>query len=139
MLIAIYNFIGGEQIKNILIIEDDKALSNGIVLALQGEGIAFVQSFSIKSARENTKDGRFDLLIADINLRDASGLDFLREIKRKCATPVVILTANDMETDVVTGLEMGGRRLHHKAFQPCGFARAREHTASQASTKLGAI
>lgn len=93
--------------KKVLIVEDDMALSKGIVLALQNEGISFSQCYDIKSARQKLISGKFDLLILDVNLPDGNGLDLLRELRQTQSTSVIILTANDMETDVVTGLEMG--------------------------------
>ena len=51
---------------------------------------------------------RFDLLILDINLPDGSGLDLLRQLRMNGdSTPVILLTANDLELDEVTGLEAG--------------------------------
>lgn len=47
------------------------------------------------------------MIILDINLPDGNGLDFLKELRKISAVPVIILTANDLETDVVTGLELG--------------------------------
>lgn len=105
-------------------IEDDRALSNGIVLALQNEELAFSQCFSIKSAREQLAGGRFDLLILDINLPDGNGLEFLRELKK---TPVILLTANDLETDIVAGLELGANDYITKPFS-LAVLRARVNT-----------
>lgn len=118
---------GGERIKNILLVEDDRALSSGIVLALQNEEIALLQCFSIKTARQQMSEGQIDMLILDINLPDGSGLDFLREIRQKLAVPVILLTANDMETDVVTGLEMGADDYITKPFS-LAVLRARVNT-----------
>ena len=47
--------------------------------------------------------GDFDLLILDVNLPDGSGLDLLREVRRcHSSVPVILLTANDLETDIVS-------------------------------------
>lgn len=123
----LYNLQGGEHIKKILIIEDDKALSNGIVLALQSAEIAPSQCFNINSARTQLGSERFDLLILDINLPDGNGLDFLREMKREQTMPVILLTANDLETDVVIGLEMGADDYITKPFS-LAVLRARVNT-----------
>ena len=50
----------------------------------------------------------FDLLILDINLPDGSGLELLRALRQNGdLTPAILLTANDLELDEVTGLEAG--------------------------------
>lgn len=100
----------------ILIIEDDISLSNGISLALKDSEITFVQVQDLRSARQNIENSNFDLIILDINLPDGNGLDFLKELRKSSAVPVIILTANDMETDVVTGLELGADDYITKPF-----------------------
>ena len=55
-------------------------------------------------------------MILDVNLPDGSGFDFLGEIKGKGAVPVILLTANDMETDIVAGLEAGADDYITKPF-----------------------
>lgn len=123
----LYNTHGGEHIKKILIVEDDKALSNGIGIALQNKELAISQCFSINSARLQMADGKFDLALLDINLPDGNGLDLLSEMKREQNTPVILLTANDLETDVVTGLEMGADDYITKPFS-LAVLRARVNT-----------
>lgn len=103
-------------IKKILIIEDDISLSNGISLALKDSEITFTQVKNLCSAKQNIESVHFDLIILDINLPDGNGLDFLKELRKSSAVPVIILTANDMETDVVTGLEFGADDYITKPF-----------------------
>ena len=102
---------------SILIIEDDISLSNGIVIALKNEDYLFIQAGSLTSAWEYIKNTEIGLIILDINLPDGSGLYFLKELRdMSCKTPVIILTANDMETDVVSGLESGADDYITKPF-----------------------
>lgn|SRR3712207_4382585 len=102
--------------KQILIIEDDLSLSNGIVLALKGGEFTFIQVQDIHSAWEKVKNITFDLIILDINLPDGNGLNFLKELRKSFSVPVIILTANDLETDVVTGFELGADDYITKPF-----------------------
>lgn len=102
-------------LKNILIIEDDKALSNGVALALKSNDTTIFQCFDIKTAKKNINQ-LLDLIILDINLPDGNGLDLLQEIKKQNTTPVIMLTANDMETDIVAGLELGADDYITKPF-----------------------
>ena len=102
--------------KNILIVEDDNSLSSGIALALKSDSYTFSQASTIKAALVCLKAAEFDLVILDINLPDGSGLDFLRELRSTSSIPVIILTANDLETDVVAGLELGADDYITKPF-----------------------
>ncbi len=102
--------------KRILIIEDDLSLANGIALALKDSEFTFVQAQNLHSAWQETENVVFNLIILDINLPDGNGLDFLKELRRHSAVPVIILTANDLETDVVTGLELGADDYITKPF-----------------------
>ena len=54
--------------KNILIVEDDKALAEGIVLVLQQDGFVFRCCHSAKEARKMLETESFDLVLLDINL-----------------------------------------------------------------------
>ncbi len=100
----------------LLIVEDDIALSNGIVLAMKKDGFEFTQCFDKKSAEEAFLNKEFSLIILDINLPDGSGMDFCRSVRDKSEVPVIFLTANDMETDVVVGFELGANDYITKPF-----------------------
>lgn len=94
--------------KNILVIEDDKGLREGIELALRREDFHFTLCENIARAKEALSGQmEFDLILLDINLPDGSGYDLLKEVKSKRNEPVIILTANDLEMDEVRGLELG--------------------------------
>ncbi|MBQ2824146.1 MAG: response regulator transcription factor [Oscillospiraceae bacterium] len=102
--------------KKILIIEDDTALANGLCRALSSEDASAESAESLKKARSKLESGSFGLVILDVNLPDGNGFDFLREIKEKYACPVVMLTANDLESDIVAGLEQGADDYITKPF-----------------------
>lgn len=102
--------------KQILIVEDDKALSQGIVLSLQGQGDKFKQCFNLGEARQALNKASWDLIILDIGLPDGSGLSLCKEIRETAATPILFLTANDGEYDEVAGFEAGGDDYITKPF-----------------------
>lgn len=110
-----------------LIVEDDRALSEGICLALQTTEMVFVQSFDLRSARMELSHGDFALLLLDLNLPDGNGFELLREVKERHQIPVILLTANDLETDIVTGLELGADDYITKPFS-LAILRARVNT-----------
>ena len=99
--------------KKILIVEDDRSLNNGIALSLNT--YECVQAHSISEAWK-LFDKSISLIILDINLPDGSGLDFCRKIWQTSKVPIIMLTANDMEHDIVTGLEMGADDYITKPF-----------------------
>lgn len=102
------------MMKQILLLEDDTALGRGIQLALQGSEAQMTLVNTLAQAREALGKGRFDLLLLDVNLPDGSGLELLRQVRGQ--VPVILLTANDLETDIVTGLESGAEDYITKPF-----------------------
>lgn len=100
----------------VLIAEDDQPLNRGISLALKGPDKEIHSVFDLASASAKVKASSFDLIILDINFPDGSGLDFLTDLRRQSSTPVILLTANDLETDVVAGFELGADDYITKPF-----------------------
>ena len=100
--------------ERLLLLEDDPALGEGVRLALQGETRPVTLCRTLAEGRKALSDGAFDLLILDVNLPDGSGLDLLRQVRGQ--VPVILLTANDMETDIVAGLESGADDYITKPF-----------------------
>ena len=94
--------------EQILIIEDDRDLNQGLCKALRAEGRQIRACLDLRSGREQLALGPVSLVLLDINLPDGSGLDLLREIKEAAPpVPVILLTANDTDMDIVEGLEQG--------------------------------
>ncbi|MCI9554541.1 MAG: response regulator transcription factor [Oscillibacter sp.] len=103
--------------KSILIVEDDRALGDGLCLALKGPEAEPALCRTLSAARSALAAGDFDLLVLDVNLPDGNGLDFLRQLRAGGGgIPVILLTANDMETDIVVGLESGADDYVTKPF-----------------------
>lgn len=108
--------------KNILVVEDDKGLREGIELALRREELDFILCENLMQARKVLLERKdIDLILLDINLPDGSGYDLLKEVKGEekkweKSIPVIILTANDFELDEVKGLELGAEDYITKPF-----------------------
>ena len=100
----------------VMILEDDEDLAEGISLSLNSEELEFVLCGTIAEAKGVLKQKAFDLLIIDINLPDGNGLEFCREIRRTSKIPIALLTAKDMEMDIVKGLECGADDYITKPF-----------------------
>ena len=102
--------------QKILLLDDDTTLGGGIRLALQSPTVQITLCRTLAQAQDAVADNSFDLLILDINLPDGSGLDLLGQIRKTSHVPVILLTANDLEMDVVTGLESGADDYITKPF-----------------------
>ncbi len=100
----------------IQIVEDDRALREGIVMALDDSELDFLQCLSIHQAKEVFAEMQIDLVILDVNLPDGSGYDYLKWIRERSDTAVLILTANDMEMDEVMSLSLGADDYMTKPF-----------------------
>ena len=114
--------------EQILIIEDDTGLNQGLCRALKSENRQVVSCLNLKTAREQLACGSVSLVLLDINLPDGSGLDFLQELKAAAPVrPVILLTANDTDMDIVDGLERGADDYITKPFS-LSVLRARVNT-----------
>lgn len=91
---------------NILIIEDDISLNQGLSIYLSKENNTF-QAHELKTAEDIFKNNKIDLIILDISLPDGSGLEFCSKIRAASNVPIIFLTANNLETDVVSGFIVG--------------------------------
>lgn len=100
----------------IQIVEDDRALSDGIVLALKEPDMEFVQDVMVRAAKESFGEKLPELIILDVNLPDGSGYDYLKWVRERSQLPVLVLTANDMEMDEVMGLTLGADDYMAKPF-----------------------
>jgi len=93
-------------LERILIVEDDIIMGGGVKLFLENKGYETVLSSNLSDAR-NALESSFSLILLDINLPDGSGLDFCREIRKNYSTPVIFLTANDTEANMIEGFKTG--------------------------------
>ncbi len=121
---------------NILIVEDDIALCDGIALSLQSNDICLQKAYNLADARSILIQSSIHLIILDINLPDGNGLNFLTELRNTLSyqsLKLILLTANDLELDIVTGLEQGADDYITKPFS-LAVLRARVH--AQLRTRL---
>lgn len=102
--------------EDIFILEDDGALGRGIAMALETLECRVTLAQTLRQA-EHALQRQFSLLILDVNLPDGSGIDLLRRLRAQGnRVPVILLTANDLELDEVTGLEAGADDYITKPF-----------------------
>lgn len=121
--------------RQLLIVEDDTRLNQGLCKALKTEDRQAVSCTTLAEARAQLFCQRPDLLLLDINLTDGSGLALLREIREEDPyLPVILLTANDTDGDVVQGLELGADDYITKPFS-LAVLRARVNTQLRRSER----
>ncbi|MBP1565622.1 MAG: response regulator transcription factor [Oscillospiraceae bacterium] len=113
--------------KRILIVEDDKTLASGLCRALKNQETEAIAAENLHTAKECLSSEDVALVILDVNLPDGNGFDFLPYIKNTYNIPVIMLTANDLETDIVAGLEAGADDYITKPFS-LAVLRARVNT-----------
>ena len=103
--------------EQLLIVEDDRELNQGLCKALAAENRKLISCQTIKAAREQLMCGSVSLVLLDINLPDGSGFELLREVKEQNPNiPIILLTANDTDMDIVEGLEKGADDYITKPF-----------------------
>lgn len=100
----------------ILIVEDDSALGRGLALAFSDASHIATLVTNCADAKKALSANLFHLAIFDIGLPDGSGLDLLTEVRQSSNMPIILLTANDLETDIVTGLALGADDYITKPF-----------------------
>ncbi|MBC3950429.1 response regulator [Pseudomonas folii] len=92
----------------LLLVEDDRAVGQGIRVALGSEGYTLDWLQDGASALHALRSERFDLLLLDLGLPRLDGLDLLRQIRaEQQSLPVMILTARDGTPDRIAGLDAG--------------------------------
>lgn len=101
---------------HLLIIEDDQNLCEGLTFLFQNEGYQVLKTNSIKQANQILRNKSINCILLDCNLPDGDGFQFCRETRRFSDVPIIMLTARDLETDEVTGFELGATDYITKPF-----------------------
>jgi len=102
--------------KQILIIEDDENLCRGIAFTFEKDGYSVIKANTLKSGYINFEKHKVDMVILDLGLPDGNGLELCRNIREKTNTPIIMLTACDLETDEVSGFMAGADDYVTKPF-----------------------
>ncbi|SEM78876.1 two-component system, OmpR family, catabolic regulation response regulator CreB [Pseudomonas sp. ok272] len=103
---------------HILIVEDEAAIADTLIFALQGDGFTTTWVSLGEAALEYQRATPADLIILDIGLPDISGFEACKALRRFSEVPVIFLSARDGEIDRVVGLEIGADDYVVKPFSP---------------------
>jgi DNA-binding response OmpR family regulator len=107
--------------RKILVVEDEKEIRDLLAHYLRKEGFAPILAADGEAALTQARKEKPDLILLDILLPKADGLEVLRAVRSDAnlaRTPVVMLTAKGDETDRVIGLELGADDYIPKPFSP---------------------
>ena len=101
---------------NILLLEDDLSLINGLSFAFKKQGFELVVARTLKEADSLWVDGKYDLLVLDVSLPDGTGFEFCKKVRQVSKVPIIFLTAADEEMNIIMGLDIGGDDYITKPF-----------------------
>lgn len=101
----------------ILVVEDDHLLNHTLCYNLNAAGYTVDSALTKQEAEDFLTKQDYDLIVLDVNLPDGNGFDFCWETKeRRSDTAIIFLTANDMESDMLRGYELGADDYVTKPF-----------------------
>ena len=103
--------------KKILLVEDNETIIMGLKYSLEQEGFEVLSAKNTKESKEKLNKEKVDLILLDVSLPDGNGFDICKEIKQNSDIPVIFLTAQDEETSVVLGLDLGADDYITKPFR----------------------
>ena len=102
----------------ILVVEDEPAIADTIVYALDSDGFAVQWCATGAAALQAVRDAPAALAVLDVGLPDMNGFELFRRLQQPDALPVIFLTARAGEIDRVVGLELGADDYIAKPFSP---------------------
>jgi two-component system, OmpR family, response regulator RegX3 len=91
----------------VLLVEDERSISEPFSHALAREGYVPIVAASVAEARARMSERAPDIVLLDLMLPDGDGRELARELRARSNVPLIMLTARAGEIDRVTGLEMG--------------------------------
>lgn len=103
--------------KKILLVEDNETIVMGLKYSLEQENFQVISALNVEKAKEILNQEIIDLILLDVTLPDGNGFELCKYIKQKLDIPVIFLTAQDEETSVVIGLDMGADDYIVKPFR----------------------
>ena len=106
----------GDLMKKILIVDDEKPISDIIKFNMTKEGYEVVTAFNGREAIELFEAEKPDIIILDLMLPEIDGLEVAKTIRKTSSVPIIMLSAKDSEFDKVIGLELGADDYVTKPF-----------------------
>lgn len=111
----------------VLVVDDDKSIVHMIAEFMKLYGLEAVTAYSGETAI-NKLDNSISLILLDINMSELSGIDLCKIFRERTNIPIVFLTANSSQYDMVLGLGVGADDYIKKPFDPIELiARVKAH------------
>lgn len=101
----------------ILVIDDEAPIRRLLEITLQSNGYGVTQAATAKEGLSKIASGRPDLIIMDLGLPDVHGQVALQKLREWCIIPVIILSVQDGEEDIITALDNGANDYLVKPFR----------------------
>lgn len=122
--------------KKILVVDDEKPISDIIKFNLEKEGYEIITAFDGEEALEKVAEESPDLIVLDVMLPKIDGLEVVREVRKTHSMPIIMVTAKETEIDKVLGLELGADDYVTKPFSNRELvARVKANLRRQSSTQ----
>ena len=102
----------------ILLVEDNKSISDNLKYTFNMNNIDLDVTNNIKSTKDYLEHNKPSLIILDVTLPDGNGFDLYKRELSKMNIPVIFLTACDIEENIVEVLNMGASDYITKPFRP---------------------
>lgn len=103
--------------RNILLVEDDLSLIEGLKFSLSKHDFDVTVARTVKEAKHSFHQSKYNLILLDLMLPDGSGFDFCKIVRQTSNVPIIFLTASDEEVNIVMGLDIGGDDYVTKPFK----------------------
>ncbi|HEY3318054.1 MAG TPA: response regulator transcription factor [Coriobacteriia bacterium] len=104
--------------KRVLVVDDEESMLKIIRYALEEAGFRVETAEDAETAERVLPSFHPDLIVLDVMLPGASGLEFTRDLRTKSSVPVLMLSAKSEEIDKILGLELGADDYVTKPFSP---------------------
>ena len=125
--------------KKILVVDDEKPISDIIKFNLKKEGYDVYTAYDGEEALQKVEEVNPDLILLDLMLPKIDGLEVAREVRKTHNMPIIMVTAKDAEIDKVLGLEMGADDYVTKPFSNRELvARVKANLRRQSATRAEA-
>lgn len=103
--------------KTVLLVEDNETIVMGLKYSLEQESFNVLTAKNVLEGKTKIKNETIDIVLLDVSLPDGNGFELCKDIKQNQDIPVIFLTAQDEETSVVLGLDLGADDYIVKPFR----------------------
>ncbi len=128
----------GNEMYNILVVDDDKEIVGAIEIYLKKEGYHIIKAYNGNQAIQMIKEKEIHLIILDIMMPEKDGIETLEEIRKDKKIPVILLSAKSEDYDKIGGLNAGADDYITKPFNPLELI-ARVNSNLRRYVTLGAL